>query len=141
MTSDSEKDLERIIDLKKAVPHPVDPNCAVFPPVMEGQGKPYASLLSELYSYTVSGNYPVTALKEFRVDVAGSEFLVIYGNHINGGFCCIPNWYFGCEMGPPEDTFFNTDMLSRRFHPHIAKAIAYGIRDACSGEASEHNCD
>lgn len=82
-------------------------------------------------NYTVHDNYPVHALKEFNVDVDGYSFLVIYGTHINGGFCCIPNWQFGCEMSSPDDTFYNAEMLGRRFEPHIAKAVAYGIRDAC----------
>ena len=82
--------------------------------------------------YKIYGNYPVTAQKEFCVDCNGNNFLIIYGSHINGGFCCIPNWAFGCEMSTPEDTFFNAEMLSRRFDEETAKAIACGIRDAFS---------
>lgn len=85
--------------------------------------------------YSIYGNYPVIAQKEFNVDADGLSFLVIYGTHINGGFCCIPNWQYGCEMSTPDDTFYNTEMLSRSFEPAIAKAIAYGIRDACAGAA------
>lgn len=86
--------------------------------------------------YSIHGNYPVIAQKEFNIEVDGHSFLVIYGAHINGGFCCIPNWQYGCEMSTPDDTFYNTEMLCRRFDPDIAKAITYGIRDACAGAAA-----
>lgn len=122
-----------VIDLKKAVPHPTEPNCYILPPGKEGHGKSY---LQDTPGYSIHGNYPVTARIEFNVDYDGRGFLVIYGSHINGGFCCIPNWQFGCEMSTPDDTFYNTEMLERRFSHDIAKAIAYGIRDACAGAVS-----
>lgn len=41
--------------------------------------------------------YTVEALFEVSFNANGSHFLVIYGKHGNGGFCCIPNWGLGCE--------------------------------------------
>ena len=29
---------------------------------------------------------------EARIDIAGLNFLIVYGNHMNGGWCAILNW-------------------------------------------------
>ncbi len=55
--------------------------------------------------------YKVEALFEVSFEANGSYFLVIYGKHVNGGFCCIPNWNIGCEMADPEDSFYNYEKL------------------------------
>ena len=57
--------------------------------------------------YQIGANYPVEALLEISVDFNGSNYLLIYGSHVNGCFCCIPNWGIGCEMADPYDPFFN----------------------------------
>lgn len=81
--------------------------------------------------YRISAAYPVKAQLEISVDVGGNNYLVIYGNHINGGFCCIPNWNIACEMSDPSDTFFNAEALMRcKMSKNLAKAIAAAIRDA-----------
>lgn len=80
--------------------------------------------------YTIQSTYPVEALFEFSVDTDGLNFLVIYGKHINGGFCCIPNWQISCEMSEPSDTFFNAEALQRAgLSGHCAKAISQAIRE------------
>ncbi len=56
--------------------------------------------------------YNVEALFEVSFDANGSYFLVIYGRHANGGFCCIPNWGISCEAGDSQDVFYNTEKLS-----------------------------
>lgn len=38
-------------------------------------------------------------------------YLLIYGKHINGYYCCIPNWSVGCEMSSSESTGYNRDKL------------------------------
>ena len=55
--------------------------------------------------------YNIEALFEVSFDANGSHFLVIYGKHGNGGFCCIPNWGISCEMGDAQDVFYNTEKL------------------------------
>lgn len=67
---------------------------------------------------------------EFNVAIGGWTYLVIYGNHINGGFCCVPNWKWGCEMAGPREVAYNRDKLIDCGAPEevateIAKAIEY----------------
>lgn len=56
--------------------------------------------------------YTVEALFEVSFNANGSYFLVIFGKHGNGGFCCIPNWGIGCEMADAQDVFYNMEKLS-----------------------------
>lgn len=82
-------------------------------------------------SYTIQWQYPAKALFEIDVEFHGYSYLVIYGTHINGGFCCIPNWGIACEMSDPSDTFFNSEALMRSHLPKaVARAIAAAIRDS-----------
>ena len=83
--------------------------------------------------YTIESIYPVEAQFEVSINFDGHNYLVIYGRHVNGGFCCIPNWGMSCEMADPFDTFYNREKLC-----HIgmdeanAKAIAHAIRDVAT---------
>lgn len=75
--------------------------------------------------------YDVQALFEISVDVRGCNYLVIYGKHVNGYFCCIPNWKAGCEMAEPSDTFYNAEKLrGAGFSGETAKELAALIRKA-----------
>lgn len=83
--------------------------------------------------YNIGAIYHAEVLLEISVDVNGSNYLVIYGSHCNGGFCCIPNWNIGCEMGDPTDTFYNAEALQRcKVSKKNAKAIAAAIADAAN---------
>ena len=74
--------------------------------------------------------YPAIVLFEVGVNVKGSFYLVIYGKHANGYFCCIPNWGVGCEMAEPSDTFYNTERLvCACFHKDTAKELAKTIKN------------
>ena len=78
--------------------------------------------------YNILGRYQAQALCEFTLETDGLSYLVIYGTHINGGFCAIPNHGIACEMGMPSDTFYNYESLTRLgVSPAGAKAIAAGI--------------
>lgn len=81
-------------------------------------------------NHTIQNTYSVSAQKEFSVDINGNNYLVICGTHINGGFCCIPNWNFGCELGDPDDVFYNAEQLEKHFPAPIAQALAMSIADA-----------
>ena len=73
--------------------------------------------------------YKVTALFEVSFNTCGSNYLVIYGKHVNGYYCCIPNWEVGCEMAEPSDTFYNTERLvSAGLNALAAKNIALMIK-------------
>ena len=82
-------------------------------------------------TYIIQAIYKAEAMLEISVDVNGNNYLVIYGNHVNGGFCCIPNWGYACEMGDPSDTFYNAESLTRcKMAKSCAKAIAEAICEA-----------
>ncbi len=86
--------------------------------------------------YRISGHYQAQALCEISLDTNGCNYLVIYGSHINGGWCVIPNWNIGCEMGTPSDTFFNAESLVRAgLSERPAKAIAAAIADTLRGSS------
>lgn len=80
--------------------------------------------------FNISATYPAEVLFEISVNVNGGNYLLIYGKHINGYFCCIPNWNIACEMAEPSDTFYNMEALMHsRVSKRIAKAIAEAICD------------
>lgn len=82
--------------------------------------------------------YNAQCLFEISVDVRGDNFLVIYGKHANGYFCCIPNWKIGCEMAEPSDTFYNTEkLLSAKCPKYAAKDIAAYIRQAAMSKETK----
>lgn len=63
------------------------------------------------------------------VEWNGNSYSVIFGRYINGGFCCIPNWGIGCELGTFDDVFWNVESLERAFDGdgEVAKVIANAI--------------
>lgn len=77
--------------------------------------------------------YKAEALFEVQFDTCGSNYLVIYGKHINGYYCCIPNWQKGCEMSEPTDTYYNYNQLcSAGINERAAKEIAKMIMTVAS---------
>lgn len=64
------------------------------------------------------------------VEYNGNSYSVIFGEYINGGFFSIPNWGVGGELGQFDDTFWNTESLSRVLKSKkAAKAIAMAIAE------------
>jgi len=79
--------------------------------------------------YKIMDTYEAEVFFEIAVEADNYNFLVLYGQHINGGWCCIPNWGIGCEMGSPSDTFHNTKkLLQLGLSETAAKGIAAAIR-------------
>ena len=79
-------------------------------------------------SYQIKAMYSGTVRFEISVDVDGNNYLVIFGEHINGLFCCIPIHGISCEMAYPTETGFNTEALCGRGVPYnSAAAIADAI--------------
>ncbi len=67
----------------------------------------------------------VQAYFETEVNYDGLSYTMIYGEHINGGWCCVPNWNVGCEMGSTGDISFNAAALEcAGLKTGAAKAIA-----------------
>lgn len=78
--------------------------------------------------YKIRKEYEVSQTREISVDCGGSNYLVIYGHHVNGGFIAIPNWNISVEAGDPVDVFYNTEKLVEKFSdPEAAEAIAEAV--------------
>lgn len=89
-------------------------------------------------TYKISARYKASALCEISVDVDGLNYLVIYGSHINGGWCCVPNWGIGCEMSDASDTFYNMEALIHvGLSSAAAKAIAAAIAESVKTEVQQ----
>lgn len=82
--------------------------------------------------WNIEGIYEAECTKEISVAVNGICYLVIFGTHINGGFCCIPGRGVGCELSSHEhftDIGFNAERIGKALKNSaaglcIAKAIA-----------------
>lgn len=46
-------------------------------------------------NWEIEHSYDAECIMEISVAVNGNSYLVIFGKHINGGFCSIPNWGAG----------------------------------------------
>lgn len=79
----------------------------------------------------IRATYPASVTNEFSVDIDGENYIVIYGRHVNGGFCCIPSHNFGCELGSADDTFYNAKKLFTKFTLRTAHALAGSIKTVC----------
>ncbi len=62
--------------------------------------------------YTITAGYSCKAHFEIRVNAEGYSFMVIYGEHINGGFICLPEWGIACEASDAKDEYYNTESLT-----------------------------
>ena len=75
--------------------------------------------------------YPVVdAVNEISVAIDGFSYLVIFGKHINGGFCALPQEGISCELSAHDnfgDIGYNTASLNRKLK---SKAKAHAIAEA-----------
>lgn len=86
----------------------------------------------------VQTKYEAHVIFEASIDANGYNYLVIYGKHINGYFCCIPNWQISCEMAEPGDTYYNANkLIGAGINDSAAKALAKDIRDIMRGTKGE----
>lgn len=78
--------------------------------------------------------YPVGDVREFSIEFDGYSYLVIYGVHVNGGFCAIPGYGIACELsGNWEDAggiFYNAQRIGKALrNPDAGEAIARAIAE------------
>lgn len=81
-------------------------------------------------NFKIESEFEAKALYEYSVAIEGNSYLIIYGKHINGYFCSIPNWGKGCELGGPENVGYNSSKLeecgfSEIVALELAKSIEY----------------
>lgn len=69
---------------------------------------------------------------EAEVNVDGSYYHLIIGNHKYGNYLCIPNWDIGCELSSYGDTFWNTERISKHLRMRAAISIAMAVKAAGS---------
>lgn len=82
--------------------------------------------------YKISADHSKSVGKVYHIGVDYDDFhySVVFGRYINGGFCSIPNWNVGCELGSFDDTFWNTESLGKALkNKEVAKVIAYAIKE------------
>lgn len=81
-------------------------------------------------SYKIRDTYKITKTHEFSLDYNNFNFLVIYGEHINGWFIAIPNWNICTEAGEPTDVGYNTTKIAQTHIRNIApKYLAWAIKE------------
>lgn len=79
--------------------------------------------------YKIVCEYKARVEFEISVDIGGYNYIVIYGKHINGYYCSVPGWKWGCEMAEPNDVVYNAEKLQEcGADPEVAKAIAESIK-------------
>lgn len=82
--------------------------------------------------------YNANVLFEASIDVGGSSYLTIFGKHINGYFCAIPNVGICCEMAEARDTFYNFErLLGAGIKEKTAKELACTIYQITQVQAKE----
>ena len=57
----------------------------------------------------INGIYDVSNVYEISVDIGDFNYLVIYGQHINGWFISILNWNVCTEAAQPECIVYNAE--------------------------------
>ena len=78
----------------------------------------------------IRNTYEATNVHEFSVDWNGFNFLVVYGEHINGWFIAIPNWNKCTEAGEPSNVDYNaTKIAQTHIHDIAPTYLAQAIKE------------
>lgn len=68
--------------------------------------------------------------KDFRLDVNGISYIIVYGRYINGYFIALPEDGKSCKAAAPWDIFYNRWQLRKNgVDDETAKAIAKAIKE------------
>ena len=65
--------------------------------------------------YEIENVYPSESINEFSVAINGLSYLVIFGRHVNGGFCALPRNGVSCELSAHDDfgdIGYNTESIN-----------------------------
>lgn len=66
---------------------------------------------------------------EFNVTLNGCSYCILYGEYVNGYFCCIPSENIACDMAEPVDIFYNYESLEQiGVEDELATKIASTIK-------------
>lgn len=82
---------------------------------------------------SIQAYYPAHVRFEASVAIDGQTYLIIYGKHANGDFCCVPSHGWGCEMAEPNDVFYNAQQMYEKcgISRDTATGIAHAIAKVC----------
>lgn len=84
--------------------------------------------------FKFESNFEANVIFESNIAIGGWTYLVIYGRHINGYYCCIPNWKWGCEMAEASQVSYNKNKLIQcGVNEEVAEALAKAIEYKVSG--------
>lgn len=82
------------------------------------------------YEISYIGDPAISDVRHISVNFNGSNYNVIFGKYINGGFFSIPNWHCGGELAGFDDVFWNTESIYNSLkRKKAAEAIANAITD------------
>lgn len=73
-------------------------------------------------------DYDSETMFEISVEYRGGSYLIIFGRHINGYFCCMPMLGLACEMSYPSDVYYNADRLEKQCD--LDEDTAYALAEA-----------
>lgn len=91
-------------------------------------------------SLKLGNRYDASALVDVWISMNKEFYIVIYGEHINGYFCCIPSHGIGCEMAEPTDLFYNTrSLVSCGLDENTAKCISESIKQTIAAGEIVHS--
>lgn len=80
---------------------------------------------------TISKIETLKAPLYISVNYAGFNFQIIYGEYINGCYCCIPNWDISADLSAHNnDIYYNTERLANAFlgvESNWENALAFDI--------------
>lgn len=80
-------------------------------------------------NFKIENEFKVSVLFEINVAIGGWTYLIIFGKHINGYYCCVPNWKWGCEMADPCEIHYNRGkLIDCGADKEVAQAIAEVIQ-------------
>lgn len=79
--------------------------------------------------------FKASVIFEASIAVNEHSFLLIYGEDINGYWCCIPNWDVGGKMSSPDHIHYNQQQLEIY---GIEPADARGVAQAIAQVAKDH---
>lgn len=89
-------------------------------------------------NFKIESKFKAEVLFESSIAIGDWSYLVIYGKHINGYFCCLPGWHWGCEMAKPEEVAYNKDKLIEcGASVKVATAIAEAIKTLANGSINK----
>ena len=81
------------------------------------------------FEITFVGDAHIHNVHHLSVEFNGNSYSVIFGNYVNGSFCCIPTWEAGCELSwDLKDTYWNASAIGEALkNKAIGQVIAEAI--------------